>query len=68
MPTTLEQLKTSLDNLLGAKQQLLNDMSDISLLDDNSKIFTDYANTILHISRSIDEIKKAIDKIQSGFI
>ena len=55
MPTTLEQLKTSLNNLLDAKQQLLNDMSDISLLDDNSKIFTDYANTILHISRSIDD-------------
>ena len=64
MPTTLEQLKTSLDYLLDAKETVLKDMSDISLLDDNDSIFEDYMLVLKRLFKNIYEVKRTIRLIE----
>ena len=68
MPTTLEQLQTSLNALRDAKDKVVNDMSDIcdiSLLDDgNDATFLHYVKLIVRISNAIDSTNKAIELIE----
>ena len=68
MPTTLEQLQTSLTTLQDVKQKVINDMSDmcdLSLLDDNNDAtFTHYIKVLIHVSNSIDSASKAMEHIE----
>ena len=68
MPTTLEQLQTSLNALRDAKDKVVNDMSDIcdiSLLDDGNDItFSNYVKLLIHISNAIDSVNKCIERIE----
>ena len=64
MPTTLEQLQASLKNLCDAKQSVLKDMSEISLLDDNDSVFEDYTLLLKRLFKNIYDVKRTIRLVE----
>ena len=64
MPSVIDQLHETLTNLLNVKHILLNEMTDMSLLDHNNMSkFEEYTLLLKDITQVIDTIHKCMDKI-----
>ena len=64
MPSAIDQLHETLTNLLNVKHCLLNEMSDMSLLDyNNISKFEEYTLLLKDITQVIDTIHQCMDKI-----
>ena len=64
MPYTLKLLETCLSKLLDAKQAILDDLSDVSLVDDNDSIVDDYMLILKRILKNICETKRTIRLVE----
>ena len=64
MPYTLELLETCLSKFLDAKQAILDDLSDVSLVDDNDSIVDDYMLILKRILKNICETKRTIRLVE----